>query len=38
MLWYGCDMRAGYFPAHWGRILLEQGSLDDWAVRLNAFR
>lgn len=32
MLWYWYDMRAGCFPAHWGRILLEQGSLDGWAV------
>lgn len=32
MLWYWYDMRAGYFPADWGRILLVQGSLDGWAV------
>lgn len=32
MLWYWHDMQAGYFPAHWRRILLTEGSRDGLAV------
>ena len=32
MLWYWYDMQAGYFPAHWRRILLVEGSRDGLAV------
>jgi hypothetical protein len=32
MLWHWHDMQAGYFPAHWQRILLAEGSRDGLVV------
>ena len=32
MLWHWHDMRAGYFPAGWGRIILLNGTRDGLAL------